>query len=207
MSQHSNQKEESHLEVKSNKTKESETSECEVTKDLERKENARNALQASLGEFLVFELREAISDAAKKIIQNDQKIEELEDKIRNYEDHIDCLEQLVKELQALLRSAFETQDQLPTAIPSIDTTAKDSRNKIDLASPPLYEVSLDDPPQEKQILPIKAGNHSKLFDISVSFLSKDVKGSTTSTRRKIQPPVSKEALRVDIEEGTLNDFV
>ena len=205
MSEKSNPKQEETVisEIKNVKTKESEPSEFEKSNCLEERTNAKNALQSSLGEFLVLELREAIKEATKKIVQNDQRVEELEEKIRNYEDHIDCLEQLVKELQSLLRSTFEAQDKaLPTNLPSISPVISNI-SKAEEVSPPLIEVSLDDPP-EKQILTKKTTIQTKLLNIS--FLSRDQK-RVSSTKRKIEPSTNKEELRVDIEEGTLNDFI
>jgi hypothetical protein len=98
-----------------------------------------NGFRQFLAEVVLRELKLSLRDATKKLLSNDQKIEEMEEKIRNYEDQIKCLELLVCELQQMLRSLLETEE--------IERAA--ARPETEAA---LVEVSLEDetPPEQRQ---------------------------------------------------------
>lgn len=171
--------------------------------------HSQRLLQTYLGEFLVLELREAIHAASNKIIENNEKIESLEEKVRAYEDHIECLEQLVKELQLMLRTALQGEEQKEpgNAISEIHMTEQIMTTSASLVEIPLEESFHNEKETSKPPLPIQTTSASRLL----SFLNCKANGGSSSllteskTKKGILKPASPEK-RVDVHDGSLNDF-
>lgn len=82
-----------------------------ITHHADRERNLFLA-KSYIGEVIAADLREIIRDSATKVMKENEIIEELQDRIRNYEDHIQCLEQLVRELQLMLRNSLEKESSV-----------------------------------------------------------------------------------------------
>lgn len=160
-------------------------------------------LQAYLGEFLVQELREAIHSASHRIIENNQKIEALEEKVRGYEDHIDCLEQLVRELQLMLRTTIAVN----APVEKLNASHEVHQVPREIASPSFVEIPLEETDHKPVDVPAshqRASSASRLL----SYLCKpsETKSLLSEAKNKDRlNPKSSEA-RVDINDGSLSDF-
>lgn len=86
----------------------------ESSLEVHRVDRERNLFLAKsyVGEVITEDLREIIRESAMKIMRENTIVEELQDRIRNYEDHIQCLEQLVRELQLMLRKTLEKENSV-----------------------------------------------------------------------------------------------
>lgn len=110
------------------------TDSMESSMEVHRADRERNLYLAKsyLGEVLTADLREIIRDSAIKIMRESEIVEELQDRIRNYEDHIQCLEQLVRELQLMLRKTLEKENSVHSG-DSHSSTEKAENTKAALA--------------------------------------------------------------------------
>lgn len=62
-----------------------------------------------MGKFLMQEIKGLVREAAKQVLDENEVIEELQCKVKNYEEHIACLEQMVEQLQLIIRSQLESE--------------------------------------------------------------------------------------------------
>jgi predicted RNase H-like nuclease (RuvC/YqgF family) len=66
-------------------------------------------MRLCIGQIIADEMRHIVRGAAKQIMEDHEEIEDLKCKVKNYEDHIHCLEQLVNELQLMLRNEMNRE--------------------------------------------------------------------------------------------------
>ena len=78
-------------------------------KKLNAKESQDCDLKECMGKLLIQEIRDVVRYATKQVLVENEEIEELHCKIKNYEDHIACLEQMVEQLQLMLRSQLDRE--------------------------------------------------------------------------------------------------
>jgi TolA-binding protein len=182
----------------------------------EEEEVALINLKKSLGDFLVIELRQSLREAVQRINNNEKKVEELQEKIQNYEDYIECLQELIHELQLMLRNRFseaskqeehhqiELRQTKQSVNNSVEIKADNKDNQSEISSPGFSDVPLHDDsppvnPLKSAVLESSSGTNNSLLKLSfTSFI-----GSSENSKKVFLKPVSN---RVDIGEGSLNDF-
>jgi TolA-binding protein len=187
------------------------------TKNLlkEEEEVALSNLKKSLGDFLVIELRQSLREAVQKINNNEKKVEELQEKIQNYEDYIECLQELIHELQLMLRNRLSEgsfhQDQHEIEVPemkqncnkSVAITADIKDKESEISCPGFSDIPLhDDSPPVSAAPPIIPESSLKSNNSLLKMSFTSFKGHERSKKSFLKPVSS----RVDIGEGSLNDF-
>lgn len=89
-------------------------------------------LRHCIGKLIVNEVKLIVRDAARQIIDEHEEIEELKCKLKNYEDHIQCLEQLVNELQLMLRNELNRSSTTDSGSPrSQSSETNNGSEKVD----------------------------------------------------------------------------
>jgi len=160
-----------------------------VTMSKESVERDRNLFLAKsyLAEVITADLREIIQGSAKKLVKENELIEELQDRISNYEDHIQCLEQLVKELQLMLRNALGKENSISSDEGSIGSQGKARTHALKTwFSRPLDESKQSGSPQSQP------GN---------------VLEGTLAPKREKMAHKHPKATHSSSQEGVLDDFI
>jgi hypothetical protein len=169
-----------------------------------------------LTDLIVAELRGSLKEASSRILSNDNQVEELEENIRNYEDQIRCLEQLVGELQQMLRVILEKEESPPSTkkvdqnyINNINNSSSSNTSTATMtnATNGLVEVPLNDF-QEKEKLRERAETlRSKSDSLMKRFLSNKTNSQTTKQSPTQQSP-TQQLLQSQpaAANGSLDDF-
>jgi hypothetical protein len=66
-----------------------------------------DSLRACIGQLVVDEIRLVVRDSAQRALLHNEEIDDLRCKLKEYEEKIECLEQIVLELQMMLRGHLD----------------------------------------------------------------------------------------------------
>lgn len=163
-------------------------------------------LKRCLGDFIVYEMKSVVQAAAYRMVEDNQEIQELKETIRYYEDHIKCLEQLVRDLQSLLRNELNKPEGAEE-----DENSSTPSNPENVTPTPVQQSTT--PQHETGIANAKSLFSGWLTPRQASNAGEDSKPTQLKSRAFLSPVTPKPskdpsvAVDNDEAEGELNDFI